>query len=105
MRGLLADLLQGLFQGLATFSAAHPRAALITGALVAWQFSVRRNPYARCWRCRGVARYFGLLFTRSWHHCPVCDGDGKRIRVGGTSSPRLKREDKARIAEQRRTRR
>lgn len=77
---------------LGAFVAAHPLIALATAAAVVWQVSVFLNPYARCWRCRGAARYFGWVLGRTWHPCPKCNGDGHRIRPGGKNSPRLKTE-------------
>lgn len=74
----------------------YPIPTIAGVAALAWQVSVFLNPYAPCWKCRGIARYFGWIFTRTWHSCSRCNGSGSRVRAGGSYSPRVSPADRAR---------
>lgn len=63
---------------------AHPVLTLAATGVAVWQFSVWRNPFAKCRRCTGAGRFFGWLARKSWHSCPSCGGSGRRIRLTGS---------------------
>ncbi|MDN5747417.1 MAG: hypothetical protein L0H64_02640 [Pseudonocardia sp.] len=44
--------------------------------------SVWINPFAPCRACKGTPKSFGRLFTTAFDLCRVCEGRGRRVRMG-----------------------
>jgi hypothetical protein len=47
-----------------------------------WAVSLRLHPYAQCFACRGQRGKNVGSGGKVWGRCPVCKGNGERLRAG-----------------------